>query len=310
MRTPRVLLLLPVAVILACTDPIPVDTLGDPASNVAGARGGHPGSVLYQDRAPCSTGGHIVGSAVVLLFDQNNPPPPNGLANTAVNFTEVPGDVLFANEPRWGGSDTYCPTAHGFEETITASAPFAVSPLAPAAYLIEAFYDTEGHFLPTFKFRNLPEQGDVGGGAIDTADALKPINAVNPDYQPVFLPVGVGTPQPVPPGSPPGTVPLYSMPSDGFLADNVQVSMGEVLSNTRPYVYAQGVPRRPGHGHERERVAEPAAHRAELRPAPRARRQHGHHGLGRPRQRELRPDPDDEPGHPDVRPAGERAGGP
>ena len=75
----------------------------------------------------------------------------------------VEGDLLFANEPRNQGSDMYCPTQHGITDTITATAPFAMSPVAGGSYVLEAFFDTTGDFFPTFKFRELPEQGDVGG---------------------------------------------------------------------------------------------------------------------------------------------------
>ena len=55
-----------------------------------------------------------------------------------------------------------------------------MSPLAGGSYILEAFFDTTGDFYPNFKYRELPEQGDVGGGAIDTAaDALKTVNAGN-----------------------------------------------------------------------------------------------------------------------------------
>lgn len=222
------------------------------------------GNAVYSGPRPCSQNGHIVGNGLVLLFDRRNLPPPNGLATTALNFAVVAGDVLFANEPRNQGGDLYCPTQHGFTETITATAPFAMSPIAGGSYVLEAFFDTTGDFYPTFKIRELPEQTDVGGGAIDTADALKTVNAGNLNYQPRFLPVNVGIPSPTvaakagggggghagdggnagdagPSSSPgPTLVPIYTIPADGFVADNVTVTMGEVLPLTRPYFYPQG----------------------------------------------------------------------
>src|SRR5258708_33637529 len=153
----------------ACNNNVP----DDPGARIFPPGGVIRGTVLYQGPRPCSSNGHIVGNAILLFFDRRNPPPPNGLATISVNFGDVTGDAMFANEPRYSGPGLYCPKDHGFTDTITVTAPFAVSPMPPAQYLIEAFYDYTGDFLPTFKFRNLPEQGDIGGGAVDTADALK-----------------------------------------------------------------------------------------------------------------------------------------
>ncbi|MGH7439425.1 MAG: hypothetical protein ACRENE_27365 [Polyangiaceae bacterium] len=232
----------------------------DQGSGLYPASGAIRGNVVYSGPHPCSSNGHIVGNGLVLLFDRRNLPPPNGLATTALNFAVVDGDILFANEPRNQGRDVYCPTAHGVTDTITATAPFAMSPLAGGSYILEAFFDTTGDFYPNFKYRELPEEGDVGGGAIDTADALKTINAGNLNYQPRFLPVNVGIPGPAPSAAAvdagpaadagdagassgvagPAPVAVYTIPPDGFIADDVTVTMGEVLPLTRPYFFPQG----------------------------------------------------------------------
>jgi hypothetical protein len=240
MSTSRWILSLGLVGLVACTTEIPADTYGDPSSREIPPSGVIRGSVLYTGPHPCSQNGHIVGAALVLVFDRRNPPPPSGLATTAVNFVAVTGDLLFPNEPRWPGSNLYCPLEHGITDDVTVTGPFAISPLAAGSYMVESFYDYTGNFLPTFKFRNLPEMGDVGGGVVDTANALLAINQT-PNYQPHFLPVDIGTPQPLPSGSPPGLIPLYSMPSTGYVADNVNVTIGKVFTNTRPYFYAQGV---------------------------------------------------------------------
>lgn len=215
----------------------------DPGARLFAPAGVIRGTVLYQGPHPCSRNGHIVGNAILLVFDRRNPPPPAGLANTAVNFNDVTGDVLFANEPRYTGSETYCPADHGFTDTITVSAPFVISPLAGGSYMIEAFFDYTGDFLPTFKFRNLPERGDIAGGYLDTADAQKAINVGNPNFTPKFLPVDIGTPQPLPDlgkNPPPNPIPNYTVPTNGFVADNVTVSIGLALPLSRPYFYPQG----------------------------------------------------------------------
>jgi len=208
----------------------------DPGPRIFAPAGIIRGTVVYQGPRPCSRGGHIVGNAILLVFDRRNPPPPIGLASTAVNFADVTGDVLFGNEPRYTGPDVYCPQQSGFTETIRASAPFEVAPLAGGSYEIHAFFDSTGNFLPEFTIRNLPEQGDVAGGAVDTADALRPTNAGNPNYVPRFLPVDVGVPQ-LPSAS---AIPDYVIPDTGFVADNVTVTIGSPLPMARPYFYAQG----------------------------------------------------------------------
>jgi hypothetical protein len=190
------------------------------------------GTVLYQGPHPCSTGGHIVGNVILLFFDQTNPPPPAGLATSVVNFGVVTGDVIFANEPRWGGSDVYCPKDHGITDTLEASAPFAVSPFAAGTYVLQAFFDYTGDFLPTFKFRNLPEAGDVGGGYLDTADAA--MHAGDANYIPRFLPIPIGTLTMGDGGQ------VLAMPPEGFVADNITATLGEVLPLARPIFYPSG----------------------------------------------------------------------
>jgi hypothetical protein len=219
----------------------------DPGARIFTPAGIIRGTVLYQGPRPCSSNGHIVGNAILLVFDRRNPPPPNGLAATAVNFADVTGDSLFANEPRYTGTDVYCPLAHGFTETINASASFAIGPLGTqnadgtvtgGSYMIESFFDYTGDFLPTFSTRRLPEKGDIGGGDIDTADALKSVNNGNPNYQPHFLEINVGNAQPLQAGQ---TIPTYIIPSSGYVADNVSIAIGQTLPLTRPYFYAQGI---------------------------------------------------------------------
>ncbi len=226
------------AIVLACGS-VP----NDPGGRIFPPAGVIRGTVVYQGPHPCSRNGHIVGNAIVLVFDRRNLPPPNGLATTAVNFGDVTGDSLFVDEPRYPHDDiTYCPVDHGITDTITVSGPFVIAPLAGGSYELQAFFDYTGDWLPEFKIRNLPEMGDIAGGDIDTADALKPGNAGNPNYQPRFVPVAVGVPQHLADGGAgnPDPIPNYAIPSTGFVADNVTVSLGLRLGTTRPYFYAQG----------------------------------------------------------------------
>jgi hypothetical protein len=241
MRTPPLpLVSLAVVCAVGACGTVPDETDPPPEGQLVQPEGVIRGTLVYSGPHPCSSSGHIVGSAILFAFDRQNPPPPKGLASTPVNFGVVTGDVLFANEPRTADAAKYCPSEHGITDTITASAPFAISPVAAASYILEAFYDSTGDFLPTFKFRDLPEQGDVAGGDINTADALLPTNAGNLDYQPQFLPVDVGTLEALPDGEPPSVVPNYTMPATGFVADNVTVTLGEVLTLARPYFFPSG----------------------------------------------------------------------
>ena len=210
--------------VLGC-DPVPID---DERSDnrLFQPRGVVRGTVSYTGPRPCSRAGHISGSAIIFMFHKDNPPPPAGFAERPVNFVAVPGDQLFANEPRSPRESIFCPEP----ETITASAPFTISPLEAGEYIMVAFYDRAGRFLPTFKFRNQAEAGDFGGGFIDLADAAK--NAANPSYVPTYLPVGVGIPKKV------GDRTVFEIPKEtGYVADNVPVTIGREIRLTRPYFY-------------------------------------------------------------------------
>ena len=231
-RFPAHALLITLA-IAACVD-VPLD---DERSDrrLFPARGVIRGTVTYLGPPPCSRNGHIVGNAVVLVFDRRNPPPPVGIATGAVNFVAVTGDVLFTNQPRTNGADLYCPPT---TPNVTASAPFAIAPLDGGSYQLSSFYDRRGRFWPTFKFRNLPEAGDIGGGFVDLEDAAK--NAGDPNHQPVYLPVDVGTPL----LAPPGEIPTFVIGQNGYVADNIPVTIGSIFPFTRPYFHpvdAEGI---------------------------------------------------------------------
>jgi hypothetical protein len=234
----------------ACGSP-PSETQPPPFGREVAPAGVLRGTVLYSGPHPCSANGHILGAAIIYVFERNNPPPPKGLATTPVNLGVVTGDVLFPTEPRNTGPSTYCPNKNGITETITSSAGLAISPVPGGEYIVQAFYDYTGDYLPNFSFSNLPEMGDIGGGVIDTVDALKPINAGNPNYQPVFLPVDVGIPQPLPvsdasadgatDGATEGGIPNFTLPNQGYIADNLTITVGAQLTLTRPYFWAGGM---------------------------------------------------------------------
>lgn len=190
------------------------------------ARGVVRGTVSYQGPRPCSRGGHIVGNAIVAIHRAANPPPPSGLARGAVSFVAVPGDVLFANEPRSVAPELYCPPA---DTSVTVSAPFTIAPVEADAYVVTAFYDRGGHFWPSFSFRNQPHFGDVAGGHIDLADFAA--RGSEPGYLPKLLPVVVGAP------GPRGELVI---PPQGYVADNVPVTLAQRVLLTRPYFHPEG----------------------------------------------------------------------
>jgi hypothetical protein len=223
----------------ACTD-VPIDDSRDD-KRLFEPRGVIRGTVTYIGPRPCSKDGHIVGNAVLLVFDRRNPPPPAGIATGSVNFVAVPGDVIFTNEPRSVGPDLYCPDD---PTPITAAAPFAISPFDGGSYMIAAFYDRRGRFWPTFGFRDLPEAGDLAGGYVDLDDAR--VHAGDPNHLPVYLPVNVGTPQ----GEQTATkIPDYTIGPNGYVADNIAVTIGSVVPFTRPYFHPDGA----------EKIGTPAA---------------------------------------------------
>jgi hypothetical protein len=194
------------------------------------ARGAMRGSIRYEGPRPCSRLGHVVGSVVIFVFQRGNPPPPTGFGLRPVNFTVVPGDELFVDEPRFTGPELSCPAE---TEVVSVSAPFALSPLEGGSYIVQAFYNRSGNFLPSFGVRNQPEAGDIAGGYIDVAFATQ--NAQNPNFQNVYFPVDIGIAQEIPQGAPPDTPPTYKIPSQGFVADSVLVSLFERVPLTRPY---------------------------------------------------------------------------
>ncbi len=193
------------------------------------------GTVTYTGPRPCSKDGHIVGNAIISVFRKSNPPPPAGLATSAVNFVAVPGDVLFANERPSISKEIDCPAD---TTQVTVSAPFAIAPLDAASYIVTAFYDRRGRFWPTFRFRNQPESGDLAGGYFDVEDARK--NAGNPTYRPLYLPVDVGRPKV---GTTTGELEIGD---NGYVADNVAVSIGTRVPWTRPVFYPQALDREKG----------------------------------------------------------------
>jgi hypothetical protein len=208
----------------ACTDPdvfLPSNQAGGPAGILSGG-------ITYAGPLPCTEAQHIVGAAVLLVFDTRLLPPPEGLGTTATSLGIVAGDKLFAgvrgrltfekDGKRW------CPAASA--EPVTVAADWAVGPLDGGTFQVRGFYDLDGNFDPGFKIRNLPTKGDVGGGAIDnTADVLT-------GAAPIYREISLGTEQSD------GT---RKIPASGSHIGGIAVTLGLTLPLERPVFYAKEV---------------------------------------------------------------------
>lgn len=208
---------------LGCKYDLPVDNHAD-NPGIDPPAGIVQGTINYYGPPPCFRNGKVEGALVLLVFPFDNPPPPEGLATTATTFATVPGERLFEGishpndkEPG-GGASSFCPPVDG--PPMTASAPFTVSQLNAGRYQIRAFYSRQNRFFPLYDFANLPNAGDIGGGAVVNPTAPKP----------TFISVNVGVP--VDPAHPEGAL---KIPDLGFLLQGVPVVVGQLFRANRPY---------------------------------------------------------------------------
>ncbi len=205
--------------VLACGDV--------PLANELAPAGVIEGTVVYSGPLPCTQRGHVLGAALLLVFDQNLLPPPAGLGTTARSLATVPGDVLFSSVtgqlPASDDDTVRCPTD---TTTVTVSAPWTVGPLPAGRYQVRGFYDRDGDFSPTLRTHNLPTAGDVAGGAL--ANAAAALGGAAPVYQPIEL--GVADAQ--------GAL---RIPSNGALVSGVTVNLGLVLPMPRPIAHVSAV---------------------------------------------------------------------
>lgn len=203
-------------IVFSCND-VPVDTANFPP------RGTLEGSVVYSGPMPCVQRGHILGSALLLVFNEDLLPAPDGLGTTAAQFGVISGDILFesiADQLPASSKDSdeiLCPPDNS--PHVTVSAAWTVGPLSAGRYQIRGFYDRDGDFSPIMKLHQLPTAGDIGGGAIENlTEALqgKPVR-----YQTIEL--GVPSPQ--------GKL---RIPENGTNVRNITVSLGQLLHFARP----------------------------------------------------------------------------
>ena len=223
-RAPTVLTIALALVGASCGD---VDTFL-PAGQPGSPSGVLDGTVVYSGALPCTERGHILGAAVVLVFDTKKLPPPDGTGSDAVSLAVAGGDELFAsvrgrltfnaNGSRW------CPADDA--ALVNVSAPWTASPIDPGVYQIRGFYDRDGNFDPSFSIAKLPTRGDVAGGAIENAAAALA------GARPLYREIAVGALRSD--GS-------RAIPKEGARIGSIVVNLGLPLPLERPIFYPKQV---------------------------------------------------------------------
>lgn len=219
-------LILPAIALAAtsCTAPdqfLPPDQAGGPAGVLEG-------QITYNGPLPCTENGHMVGAAVLLIFDTRLLPPPEGLGTSAASLATVGGDTLFAGVAGRltfnGDGSRWCPDPSAAPVTVTAA--WSDSPLPGAEYEVRGFYDYDGNFDPVFSITHLPSKGDIAGGAIDNvADVLK-------GAPPVYRRIALGAAQAD------GT---FKIPDEGSHIGGIAVTLALPLPNNLPTFYSKSV---------------------------------------------------------------------
>jgi len=223
MRPSALLLALPIA-IAGCGDP----NQFLPPGQAGGPKGVLDGTVTYNGALPCTENNHVIGAAVILVFDTRALPPPDGLGTTPASLATVGGDELFAgvrgrltfndDKSRW------CPDPNLPPVTVTGS--FTAAPLDAGTYQVRGFYDYDGNFDPVFSIANLPTKGDIGGGAIDNVQQV--LLGQAPRYREIAL--GALNANGV-----------REIPSTGARIGGVSVTLALKLPLERPIFYPKGV---------------------------------------------------------------------
>jgi hypothetical protein len=199
-----------------------------PASQPGRPSGVLDGTVVYHGALPCTERGHIVGAAVVLIFDTKKLPPPDGTGSGAASLATADGDELFASVRgrltfRADGS-RWCPADDA--AWVTVSAPWIAAPMDPGVYQLRGFFDRDGDFDPIFSIANLPTAGDVAGGAIE--NATEALGGARPIYREIAL----GTLR---------TDGSRVIPPDGARIGSIVVTLALPLPLERPIFYPKRV---------------------------------------------------------------------
>lgn len=203
--------------VVACGD-IPIENEIPPKGNILG-------TVVYTGPMPCTLGGHVVGAAVLLVFNEMLLPPPDGLGKSAASVAVVSGDELFegiqSSLPSNADPDVVACPAEG-TPNVTVSATFSAGPIAAGAYQLRGFYDYDGGFSPILRTQSLPTAGDIGGGALANAAAAAA------GAKPIYSRLVVGNED---------ANGKITMPATGARVDNVAVTLGKELGWGRPIFY-------------------------------------------------------------------------
>jgi hypothetical protein len=215
---------LPAVALGACVEP----SVYLPSTQSGSPKGALSGDLTYAGPLPCTESQHILGAAVLEIFDVKLLPPPEGLGTTAASLAAVGGDQLFGGVVdrltfNKDGS-LWCPPPG--TPPITVSSSWGVAPLEGGVYEVRGFYDYDGNFDPTLSIAKVPTKGDIGGGAIDNAAAVLMGAA------PVYRRIGLGAPQAD--GS-------FKIPPEGSLVGGVAVTLGLSLPLDIPVFNVTGV---------------------------------------------------------------------
>lgn len=232
---PRVLLGALAAIAAAACGDVPTDDTNFPP------QGAMRGSVLYDGPLPCTLATvdslgqrqtHVLGQAVLLVFNQDLLPPPEGFGTTAAQLGVVAGDELFAGiadqlpKPEGPAGSIMCPPPGTH---VTVSAPWSIGPVPVGRWQVRAFYDYDGDFSPILKIHQLPTAGDIGGGAVANPEEGKPVK---------FQTIEIGVDRD-------GDGKL-ELPKTGVLVDNISVSLAQTLTFPRPlFNYNEVIDERP-----------------------------------------------------------------
>jgi len=200
----------------SCTD-VPED------EDVFEPKGVMKGTVTYMGPLPCSENGHVVGNAVLTIFNVNALPPPTGLGLSAHRIAVVPGDVLFAGVadkiPVGENGALACPPEGTM---VQVSASWEVGPVDPGKYQVRGWFDLDGDWHAAFKFANMVSKGDIGGGAIaNISEALSGGNVIYTEIE-VGVDDGNGN---------------YVIPEDGYVTRNVSPILAARIPTNRPYFH-------------------------------------------------------------------------
>ncbi|MBX7100257.1 MAG: hypothetical protein K1X89_21250 [Myxococcaceae bacterium] len=158
--------LLGLLVLLGCEAP-PVDPGADPRQATRLSR--IEGQVVVSSAAR--------GNVVLFLYDAARPPPPTGTGRP-VSFAVLGREAVFGA------------AADGDLGPFTA--PYAFSLVAPGRYLVRGFIDVKGDFIPWYGVTAEPNQGDVGGAAVEPTTRAPRVIEVSADAPSLDVPVSFG----------------------------------------------------------------------------------------------------------------------